>query len=499
MSKLRINLASNFFASLITVILSLVFVPVYLRMIGVEGYGLVGFFGVMQTVMAMLDLGLSTTLNRELAVLSVGVGQKSEMRILVSTIGVIYWSIGMFVCAGLLAASSWIAGSWLHTGSIDQGIVLDCVRIGVAGLFFAWPASLYSGGLMGLQWHARMNVILVVCNLLRYGGVVPLLYFSGNDVRVFFLWQLFVNLLQTFLYMGLLRLALGGNGGGRVFDVTVLRNRWNFAAGVGFVTVLGIILTQTDKIILSRILTLEMFGYYALASSIALALYRLINPVLSAVFPRFSELLAKNDFNALSNLYHSCAQFLAVLLFPVLAVVLFFSWDIICVWTRNSVIADHTTVVLKLLIAGSVLNGIASLPIMLQWAAKWTSLHITVTLVMVVVLVPLLIVFSLRYGAIGGASVWLLLNAIFVAVMPVLTHRRLIPAALLSFYIRDILPPLAASLVAAAAVRIILGGFFKPGLVSLVLTYGAVLAICIGAAVDIRRRLFRKMREVVGA
>jgi len=391
MSRLKINLVTNLSASMVTAVLSVVFVPVYLKMIGVESYGLIGFFAVMQTMMSVLDLGLSTTLNRELAVMSVTDDRRREMSVLVSTAGIIYWLIGAFVCACVLAGSSWFATNWLNLGNIGEHAAGQCLMIGAFSLFFAWPAGLYSGGLMGLQRHARLNMALILCSILRYAGVIPVLHFAGRDVRVFFLWQLFVNALQTVLYMLILKFSIGRVDNARTFDVQVLKGKKGFAAGIGFVTILGIILTQTDKIILSKILTLEMFGYYALASSIAAALYRIISPVVSAIFPRFSELMAVGDMEALARLYHSSAQFLAVLLFPVMAMVVFFSWDILHVWTRDPVVADHTSIILKLLVAGSVLNGLASLSIILQWAGKWVSLHITVTLIMVVLLVPLLI------------------------------------------------------------------------------------------------------------
>lgn len=456
-----------------------------------------GFLGVMQAVMAILDFGLSTTLNRELAVLSAGENRGREMGVLVSTISIICWSIGAVVCAGVLGGSSWIASSWLRAGSISQHVIEQCVAIGALSLFVAWPTGLYSGGLMGLQRHFAMNVVLIVCSILRYGGVIPVLYLAGRDVRAFFVWQLCVNALQTFLLLVLLRHYLGGVSGRAAFDVDVLRGRWKFAAGIGFIAILGVMLTQADKVVLSRILTLEMFGYYALASSIATALYRLINPIVSAVFPRFSELMARGDMPALSKLYHSGSQFLAVLLFPVMAMVMFFSWDIIRVWTRDPVVADNTSVVLQLLVAGTVLNGLACMPVALQWAGKWVSLHVAVSLVMVILLVPLLVVLSLRYGAIGGASVWLALNVAYVAAIPALTHRRFIPDALKAFYVKDLLPACCVSLVIAGAIKGLAAGAFTLGLVSLGVMYGAVLLGSVLVADDMRRRAFLATREMV--
>ena len=44
---------------------SLVAVPIYLKYLGFEAYGLVGFFMVTQSLLTLLDFGLAPTVSRE--------------------------------------------------------------------------------------------------------------------------------------------------------------------------------------------------------------------------------------------------------------------------------------------------------------------------------------------------------------------------------------------------------------------------------------------------
>ena len=60
------QLSSNLWAAAI----GLVFVPVYIRFLGIESYGLLGLYAALQGLASVLDLGLTTTINRELARLS---------------------------------------------------------------------------------------------------------------------------------------------------------------------------------------------------------------------------------------------------------------------------------------------------------------------------------------------------------------------------------------------------------------------------------------------
>ncbi len=67
LNTLRVNTIANFAGQVWAFVLWLTVTPFYLRVVGVAGYGLIAFFVVLQAAVAVLDLGMSGTLNRELA------------------------------------------------------------------------------------------------------------------------------------------------------------------------------------------------------------------------------------------------------------------------------------------------------------------------------------------------------------------------------------------------------------------------------------------------
>jgi O-antigen/teichoic acid export membrane protein len=68
------------------------------------------------------------------------------------------------------------------------------------------------------------------------------------------------------------------------------------------IAALTTILTQLDKVILSKMLTLESFGYYTLVFSLASILSQLVTPVSSALFPKFSQIVAGGERTELGSL-----------------------------------------------------------------------------------------------------------------------------------------------------------------------------------------------------
>jgi len=95
--KIRVNILSNFASSAWNTALSLVFVPLYIGLMGVEAYGLVGFYAMLQGLTACLDFGLSTTINREMAKSSVGNVKPENVLNLVRTLEVVYWLLAFGV------------------------------------------------------------------------------------------------------------------------------------------------------------------------------------------------------------------------------------------------------------------------------------------------------------------------------------------------------------------------------------------------------------------
>ena len=97
MSVIRRNVIANFAGKAWAVLMSLAFVPVYIKLLGIEAYGLIGFFLTLVAILSLLDLGLGTTLNRRLAQLSIEKNAAQEMCDLLRTLELIYLIIGIVI------------------------------------------------------------------------------------------------------------------------------------------------------------------------------------------------------------------------------------------------------------------------------------------------------------------------------------------------------------------------------------------------------------------
>jgi len=59
------NLLSVYGVQIYSVVITILFTPVLLTLVGADGFGLIGFFLVIQTVLQILDGGISGSLSRQ--------------------------------------------------------------------------------------------------------------------------------------------------------------------------------------------------------------------------------------------------------------------------------------------------------------------------------------------------------------------------------------------------------------------------------------------------
>jgi O-antigen/teichoic acid export membrane protein len=247
------------------------------------------------------------------------------------------------------------------------------------------------------------------------------------------------------------------------FDFRLVRSIWRFAAGMSGIALSAVILMQLDKLILSKLFSLEMFGYYTLAGTVSNAIPTMLaGPVFTALFPRFSSLMALNDETALTLLYHQGTQLMAVLVLPVAAVLSFFSYDIVFLWTGSSQAAGTASPIVSILVIGMAMNALMTLPYALQLSHGWTSIGLRINIFLIVTLVPAIYYMATHYGAVGAATVWILLNSIYVLIGVPLTHRRLLRGEMRRWFVEDVMPPLGAALLIVGLGRYLLSSPMRP-------------------------------------
>jgi O-antigen/teichoic acid export membrane protein len=460
-SGFKLELVASFAGTGWAGLVQLACIPAYIKLMGIESYGLIGFYLVLQAMLQVLDLGLSPTMNREMARYSVQPEKAAEARDLVRTLEIGYWLIGLLIGAGILTAAPWLATNWIKAGAIPMRNVTRAVMLMGVLAVFQWPVSFYQGGLMGLRKQVLLNALKISAATLANVGAVLILWRISPTIQSFLLWQVCVSTgLVSALAIFLWRSLPSCERTARI-DFAVARNVRRFAAGMTGIAVISLVLTQADKVLVSKLFSLRMFGYYTLAWSVANGPLILSGCVFSVLFPRMSALVTTGDKNAISQSYHRGSQLMAVLILPIASVVAAFSFEILRLWTRNTETAANTAHVLTLLIVGSAINALLYLPYALQLAYGWTKLSIVAGLISISILILLMFPMTKHFGAAGAASIWAIINILNMVIAVPLMHRRLLPLESWGYF-SDIGYPLLCTAATAVVGRLVFPKFESP-------------------------------------
>ena len=121
----------------------------------------------------------------------------------------------------------------------------------------------------------------------------------------------------------------------------------------------ALICVQMDRILLSRWLPLDEFGYYTLALTVASVSQLFYQPIGAALFPVFSQKAALGEEASVPQLYHQGCQWIAVTAIPTAMFCALFAPELLDLWTRDPVVVRNTRWLVLVLMGNATVGASA--------------------------------------------------------------------------------------------------------------------------------------------
>lgn len=462
MSRDLLNTIANFLGSASSSVLAIVFTVVYFRILGTESYGLVSFC---TTILIIGDVivnrGIGGAVTRELARREHNPGFAQEMRDVLFTLQWI--QLGFALCAGvaIVSLSRPLATEWLQRDKLGIDEVVHAIMLlgGIAVLQF--PRGLCNAALAGLQWQVFGNVSTTAFTILRGVVTIAALYLIDASATVFLAVQLAMQAAETaVIFFVTWRWMPKGNRPAR-FDMHHVRQVWAFAAADGMAILIGIAMSQADRILLSRLLPLDVFGIYSLVVLIAESMQRGAGPFITAQFPHFTGLIARKRWRQLSRDYHRITIILAALILPAAMLICFFSKEILELVTANRVTSEEFYRLLEIRTLATATNIMTWLPHVIQLATGLSAFALFMNVVSAGVYLPGIVILTPMYGVLVPAILWLIVQVASFLPMITVTHRRALSGEAWLWTKGSVLKPAMVALIIVATSR-----YLAPSVVS---------------------------------
>lgn len=447
------NLIANYCGQGWNALMSYAFIPLYISYIGMEAYGLIGMFAILQSWLSLLDMGMTPVLSREMARAQAGGHTGQSIRNLLRSVETITLGAALLIVSSITLSSNWIATVWVKSDSLSSDSVAQAFTIMGIVTALRFVENIYRSAVLGQQRHVLFNVVNSSMATARGIGAVAILAWVSPTIEAFFIWQGAMSIITLFILGNAAYSSLPKSNRNAGFSLPALRGVWSFAGGSTSFMVLSLLLSQGDKILLSKLLDLKEFGYYALATTLAATIYIFIGPITQAFYPKFCELHTKDDKELLYNMYHKGSQMVSIVAGSVAALIFFYADIILLIWTQDSDLTHKLTMLLTILVIGNLMNGLMWIPHQMQLAHGWTGLMVKINIATVTVMAPALLCVVPIFGTGGAAWVWLILNIGYCIFAIHFMHKRIMQAEKWVWCFQDTLGPVTAAFILAGSFR----------------------------------------------
>lgn len=420
--------------------IGILFMPVYLHLMGPELFGLLGVYVALQAFLQAGDLGLSSALLREFSRFRAGILGLARVQKSLRAVEGLVTIIGFLVFMVVAFCATKIASDYLVYKAIPTSEVADYILLISLATLPRLLVGVYKNVLIGLERQKLANALIGGFATLRYALVVPIMVFSESKGYAFFLFQVAVSMLELFVFNYFSYLQLKPEAKSVIPDLRFLRNLWPVALPMAFLSAAWVLLTNLDRVILAKILDLSSYGFFTLSAIAAAGILSFIPPLAQILLPRMTILISQGETGELVALYRLSTQVVASFFLSMGGTLYVFSLPTLYAWTGDHIVAAQSARIFGWYALANAVAGILYLPFLLQFAFGQLRLHFIGNLLSLALQVPAMIWSGVHYGALGVALSILCVRVGFLTLWTPIVLRRFVPTIMFSWLVRDILP-----------------------------------------------------------
>jgi O-antigen/teichoic acid export membrane protein len=384
----------------VTVVVNLAAVPVFIRYLGVEGYGiyllLTGLFG----YFGLLDFGLSDGVVKYVAHHKElgnddAVTHSVNAALLAQVIGGVIGIVVLCTFNQRIIHALRVSPSLVHVASIS-------LYISAAGFFFKMLLNTYNAALKGLQRFDVLAKTTVGFSLATTITVVIVLFAGGRLLEVVLVTALVTTanlaivVFLVFRFIPQYRISFE-------FTREHFRDLFGFGAYTFVTRIAGSANTYFLQVVIALILGAGAVAYFAVPLRITTALEAGMASLVGVIFPLVSTFKARENMESLQKLYSSASRYVVALSTPPFLFVISFSQQILRIWVGPA-FAEKSWLALVFLASNSLLAAWTMVPANTAFGAGNTKITATFSLIVTGLNLLFSVAFTIKFGITGTAA-----------------------------------------------------------------------------------------------
>jgi O-antigen/teichoic acid export membrane protein len=410
-------------ANCVPLLVGLFAIPVVVRDLGSERYGVLALTWTIAGSFGLFDLGLGRAVTKLVAD-ALTAQQRSRASQVVWTGFWLAAGSGCLAGAALAFVSPWLVQSALTIPVQLRHDSLHVFYLIALAMPFITSQGVFIGMLAAMQRFGTVGRFTIIQSLFWYIAPIGVLLFTNSLVWIVGI-LLLGRILSLLVWFSLCAadpkpIVVG-------FErprLSLLKPLLSFGGWASISTMTGPILLYLDRFLIAAVISVAAVAYFTIPFQIVTKLLLISSAVSGVMFPALAGALVGETERAV-RLFEAAARFVVLGLFPIILVILTFAPEGMTLWIGVS-FSRHAAWVLRWLALGVFCNGLAHLGFTLVQGAHRPDLAAKLHLAEIPVYVPLLLC-ALRQAGIDGAAIVWTIRAIFDALGLYLIALRLVP------------------------------------------------------------------------
>ncbi len=431
----------NFISQLWIAVSGLIFIPYYISILGVEAYGVISYFTMFIIWVNIFEFGITPTLNREMASYSAGgyschsicellYSMEIVCLILATGIGISFFYISNYMLDGLVKT--------VQISTLEISASLTSISLVIALRFFE---NIYRGSLLGLEKQISYSLINATMSTVRHGGALLVISEISSTIELFFIWQALVSIISVFILKMILHRAMPKTNVNINFSFDSIKKVLKFTKGIAVYGILDLLFSQIDRLFLSNNLTMEQFGNYTIALTIAGSIVMIAIPITQLVYTRMIGFVVSGDIKELYKLYFRASQVITLIISPAVLINHFYAKEIIFIWTGNIDIANNVAPILSILVLSTFFSVLIQIPLHIQFAFGKLKILIINILIVMILIIPIFKLINPIYETKGIIWVLILFNLTLLFLNIIYVQKKIFVMEIKSFLINCLFVP----------------------------------------------------------
>ena len=314
----KLNLVANYASQIYIGLIAIILIPVYIDLMGEEGYGLVGFFITIQSLFLVLDFGLSSTAIKQVTLYRGGTLSLQEFRKILRGIEIIFIIAAVIISITFMLLTDFLTNNWFNFENLkDKDVYSSLLLIGILAAL-RWMYSFYRGIVNGYEEIVFLSWFGASIASVKYVVVIAALYYIESSTIVFFTFQIFIALIEiSVIVLFAYKLLPHSDITWSLRNVRAIRSVFKFAASVGGISMLWVFISQYDKTILSGWVVLSDYGIYMMIALGASVVTYLTGGMYNVLLPRISVLKTQGKVGELQKLNNTYTEIILFIVAPI--------------------------------------------------------------------------------------------------------------------------------------------------------------------------------------